>query len=235
MKLTAETVIDSSCTYEAHWHTYDYKIVFNVKSADQSSVSGEMAAQWANYNKDVTLNKCTFTREGYDFAGWKLESKTIADGGTICNYSSYDELEDETTSTYGETVNLYAIWEKAKSDAEKEIDEKLNAAAKLISKNYTPKFGTDTNLLTMAAARLTDDLKGVTVTMKDSVTQKDMLTAATAGVDLDGKLHYKWNSESGGYTSSTILSVNAPFKLTYRTMSPRPLSSVWTRQRHWKP
>ena len=210
-KLTADTVIAENCTYQALWSKYGYKIIFNKNATD---ATGEMANQWADFDTTITLNKCTFTRKGYDFAGWKLKGDTIADGGTICNNSYYDDWEGET-SDYGKEVTLNAIWEKAKSDAQKEAEEKLDAAAALLSKNYSPVFGKDTNLLTMASARLTDDLKGVTVTMKDSVTQKDMFTAATAGVDLDGKLHYKWNSESGGYTSSTILSVNAPFKLTY--------------------
>ena len=211
-KLTADTVITESCTYQTLWSKYDYKIIFNKNATD---ATGEMANQWADFDTSITLNKCAFTREGYDFAGWSTTSygSTVSfkDGASFRN--EYDDYEEE--SYYGEEVKLYAVWTAAKSDAQKEAEEKLDAAAALISKNYQPVFGKDTNLLTMASARLTDDLKGVTVTMKDSVTQKDMFTAATAGVDLDGKLHYKWNSESGGYTSSTILSVNAPFKLTY--------------------
>ena len=211
-RLTADTVIAENCTYQALWSKYDYKIIFNKNAAD---ATGEMANQWADYDTTITLNKCAFTREGYDFAGWSTTSygSTVSfkDGASFRN--EYDDYEEE--SYYGEEVKLYAVWTAAKSEAQKEAEAKLDAAAALISKNYQPVFGKDTNLLTMASARLTDDLKGVTVTMKDSVTQKDMFTAATAGVDLNGKLHYKWNSESGGYTSSTILSVNAPFKLTY--------------------
>lgn len=216
-KLTAETVIDGDCTYKALWLHNDYKIVFN-KNADDAT--GEMDDQWGTFDTALTLNKCTFRYEGYDFAGWKLENDTIADGGTIRNYSDYDDLEDETTSTYGETVNLYAIWEKAKSDAEKEIDEKLNAAAKLISKNYTPKFGTDTNLLTMASARLSDSQKAdITVALKEAASKKDMFNDAAASVDKDGALHYKWNNTPGGYTSATTVNVSATFVLTYKGVS----------------
>ncbi len=211
-KLTAETVIDGDRTYKALWLHNDYKIVFN-KNADDAT--GEMDEQWGTFDTPLTLNECAFKREGYDFAGWKLESETIADGGTIRNTSYYDELDDETTSKYGETVNLYAIWETAKSDAQKEAEEKLDAAAALLSKNYSPVFGKDTNLLTMASARLTDDLKGVTVTMTEAASKKDMFNAGTASADLDGTLHYKWNSEPGGYTSSTDLYMTAKFTLTY--------------------
>ena len=209
-KLTADTVITESCTYQALWSKYDYKIIFNKNATD---ATGEMANQWADFDTTITLNKCAFTRGGYDFAGWKLESETIADGGTIRNNSYYDDWDGET-SDYGETVNLYAIWEKAKSDAQKEAEEKLDAAAALISKNYQPVFGKDTNLLAMASKRLTDDLKGVTVTMTEAATKKDMSTAATASADLDGTLHYKWNNEPGGYTSSTNLYMTAKFTLT---------------------
>lgn len=211
-RLTADTVITESCTYQALWSKYGYKIIFNKNATD---ATGEMANQWADFDTTITLNKCAFKREGYDFAGWKLESETIADGGTIRNTSYYDELDDETTSKYGETVNLYAIWETAKSDAQKEAEEKLDAAAALLSKNYSPVFGKDTNLLTMASARLTDDLKGVTVTMTEAASKKDMFNAGTASADLDGTLHYKWNSEPGGYTSSTDLYMTAKFTLTY--------------------
>ena len=211
-RLTADTVITESCTYQALWSKYDYKIIFNKNATD---ATGEMANQWADFDTTITLNKCAFTRGGYDFAGWKLERDTIADGGTIRNNSDYDEWTGETTSTYGEIVNLYAIWEKAKSPEEKAADTKLTAAAALISENYQPVFGKDTNLLIMASARLTDDLKGVTVTMTEAASKTDMFTAATASVDLDGTLHYKWNNEPGGYTSSVALYVTAPFTLTY--------------------
>ena len=207
-KLTADTVIDASCTYQALWSKYDYKIIFNKNATD---VTGEMANQWADYDTTITLNKCAFAREGYDFAGWKLEGSTIKDGASFRN--DYDEWNEE--SEHGETVNLYAIWEKAKSPAEKEADAKLAAAAALISENYQPVFGKDTNLLIMASARLTDDLKGVTVTMTEAASKTDMFTAATASVDSDGTLYYKWNSEPGGYTSSVALYVTAPFTLTY--------------------
>lgn len=211
-KLTADTVITESCTYQALWSKYDYKIIFNKNATD---ATGEMANQWADFDTSITLNKCAFTREGYDFAGWTRYSTSTSvqfkDSASFRN--DYDDFEEE--SEYGEEVKLYAVWTAAKSEAQKEAEKKLDAAAALISKNYQPVFGKDANLLTMASARLTDDLKGVTVTMTKAVTQKDLFTAATAGVALDGMLHYKWNSEPGGYTSSTTLYVTAPFTLSY--------------------
>ena len=210
-KLTADTVITESCTYQALWSAYDYKIIFNKNATD---AAGEMANQWADFDTSITLNKCAFTREGYDFAGWSTTSygSTVSfkDGASFRN--DYDDYYEE--SDYGEEVKLYAVWTAAKSDAQKEAEEKLDAAAALISKNYQPVFGKDTNLLAMASKRLTDDLKGVTVTMTEAATKKDMSTAATASADLDGTLHYKWNNEPGGYTSSTNLYMTAKFTLT---------------------
>lgn len=211
-KLTADTVIDASCTYKALWSKYDYKIIFNKNASD---ATGEMANQWADYDTSITLNKCAFTREGYDFAGWSTTSygSTVSfkDGASFRN--DYDDYYEE--SDYGEEVKLYAVWTEAKSDAQKEAEEKLDAAAALISKNYQPVFGTDINLLAMASKRLTDDLKGVTVTMTEAASKKDLFTAATASADLDGTLHYKWNSEPDSYTSSTDLYMPVTFTLTY--------------------
>lgn len=185
----------------------DYNIVFH-KNADDAT--GTMEDQWANFDTTITLNKCAFTREGYDFAGWKLESETIADGGTIRNTSYYDEWDDETTSKYGKTVNLYAIWEKAKSPEEKAADAKLTAAEKAISGTYNCTWGKDTNALTMINAKLTAaGITDVTVAMK----QAEYSSYNHVGIAADGTLQYKWNEN--GSTPAAAGSVRPTVVLTY--------------------
>lgn len=99
-------------TLIAKWRDYQYIIKFNIKYADQSSVNGTMANQPAPFGQDIKLNKCAFTREGYDFAGWAI--------------SSYDpvEYQDEAIikrewddgdywddgSEDNEPFKLYAVW-----------------------------------------------------------------------------------------------------------------------------
>lgn len=70
----------------------------------------------------------------------------------------------------GETYNLYAIWTENKSPEQKEAEEKLAAAEETISGTYNPKYGTDTNALTMIRAKLTAaGITDITVAMKEAV------------------------------------------------------------------
>ena len=103
--------------------------------------------------------------------------------------------------------------------------EKLEAAKTLLEKTYQPSFKTDKNLLTMAQARLTaGKIEGVTVAMKAAVSTKDLFTAARAGIDLDGTLHYKWNDN--GSTNSTTGRASAR-PIPHAIMSPAICSRSW--------
>lgn len=69
----------------------------------------------------------------------------------------------------GETYSLYAIWTENKSPEQKEAEEKLAAAEEAISGTYNPKYGTDTNALTMIRAKLTAaGITDITVAMKEA-------------------------------------------------------------------
>ena len=98
-KLTAETVIGSDVTYTAKWTAIRYIIVLNPGDG-----VGEKVTLDAVYDKEIKLPVNTFTRDGYDFAGWSewksSASGSIQDGATISN----------KTATNGATYNLYAAW-----------------------------------------------------------------------------------------------------------------------------
>ena len=113
-------------TLIAKWRDYQYIIKFNIKYADQSSVNGTMADQPAPFGQDIKLNKCAFTREGYDFAGWATSSNGSQikhqDGAIIKR-----EWDDDWDygSEDNESYNLYAVWtaniSKAAIDAMNEV------------------------------------------------------------------------------------------------------------------
>lgn len=95
-------------TLIAKWRDYQYIIKFNIKFADKSSVTGTMADQPAPFGQNVQLNKCAFTREGYDFAGWAISSY-----GSTVKYKNGDIINrqwDNWDSEDGEKYNLYAVW-----------------------------------------------------------------------------------------------------------------------------
>lgn len=95
-------------TLIAKWRDYQYIIKYNVMYNDKSSVTGTMADQPAAFGQNVQLNKCTFTREGYDFAGWAISSY-----GSTVMYKNGDIINrqwDNWDSEDGEKYNLYAVW-----------------------------------------------------------------------------------------------------------------------------
>ena len=172
-----------------------------------------MADQWGTFDVPLTLSTCTLTREGYDFAGW-----TTSDTGTRVLFEDGASFTNETDwdgeSDYGGTVNLYAIWEKAKSPEEKAADAKLTAAETAISaSNYTPVWGVDENALTMIRARLTAaEITDVTVTIKAGASD-NYSSSNYVGVADDGTIQYKWNEN--GTTSSANGTLRPMIVLTY--------------------
>lgn len=98
-KLTEETVINADITYTAKFEPIRYSIAFNANGGSGSMQTLENVA----YDETVKLPKCTFTRDGYDFAGWTTSSyRDTAD------YK--DEEEVSNLRRRAGTQNLYAIW-----------------------------------------------------------------------------------------------------------------------------
>ena len=97
--LTAD--VDGEVVLYAVWTPITYSISFANNGG-----SGEMATmEGINYDVEVKLTKNTFTKIGYDFAGWTYQDDTGA---------SHDLADEETvknlTATDGEVVILTAKW-----------------------------------------------------------------------------------------------------------------------------
>lgn len=211
-KDTDFSTMGDEVTLIAKWRGYQYIIKYNIKYSDKSSVTGTMADQPAPFGENVKLNSCAYSRPGYDFAGWAISSygSTIAytDGATIKRDWEEDDWGDGSEDN--EPFNLYAVWTEAKSEEEKEADAKLTAAEKAIEGTYLPKYGTDTNALTMIQAKLT--AAGITDV---AVSVKAGASSNYVGVADDGTLKYKWNEN--GTTPSATGYVRPVFVLTYKT------------------
>ena len=85
--------VDNNMTLYAEWISTSYVI-----SYDSNNGQGSMGSTEVNVGASVTLPKCTFTRTGYEFAGWALSSTgavVYADGASITPTAS---------------MTLYAVW-----------------------------------------------------------------------------------------------------------------------------
>lgn len=181
-------------TLIAKWRDYQYIIKYHVKSGDKSGVTGTMADQPAPFGQDVKLAKCAYVREGYDFAGWATSSygSTIAHPDEAVINRAWEEDD--------ELYTLYAVWTERKSSEQTAADEKLNAADTAVTGNYKAVYGTDTNALTMIGAKLNAaGIKDVTVTMKAAA------SGSYAGIDADGTIRYKWNTNGSTPAADAFL------------------------------
>lgn len=83
----------------AKWKANNYTIVFNGNGQH----SGSMSKLSMNYDTEKALNKNTFVKKGYQFAGWS----TFKEGPVL--YGD-EEIVNILPSKKGETVTLYAQW-----------------------------------------------------------------------------------------------------------------------------
>lgn len=200
-------------TLIAKWRNRQYVIKFQPNGG-----TGTMADQRADFDADVKLNECTFVKEGFECAGWATyfgASKPTYTDTINREWDDGDEDLGEEGSEDGEEVELYAIWQKQRSEEEKEAEAKLNAAEAAISGTYNPKYGTDTNALTMLQTKLTTaGITDVTVSVKAGASDNHS-SYNHVGVSDDGTLEYKWNNN--GVTTSSSGTVRPVFVLTYKT------------------
>ena len=200
-------------TLIAKWRNRQYVIKFQPNGG-----TGTMADQRADFDTDVKLNECTFVKEGFECAGWATysgASKPTYTDTINREWDDGDEYWEEEGSEDGEEVELYAIWQKQRSEEEKEAEAKLNAAEAAISGTYNPKYGTDTNALTMLQTKLTTaGITDVTVSVKAGASDNHS-SYNHVGVSDDGTLEYKWNNN--GVTTSSSGTVRPVFVLTYKT------------------
>ena len=189
-------------TLIAKWRDYQYIIKYHVKSGDKSGVTGTMADQPAPFGQDVKLAKCAYVREGYDFAGWATSSygSTIAHPDEAVINRAWEEDDWGDGSEDNESYTLYAVWTEKKSPEQTAADKKLNAADTAVTGNYKTVYGTDTNALTMIGAKLNAaGIKDVTVTMKAAA------SGSYAGIDADGTIRYKWNTNGSPPAADAFL------------------------------
>lgn len=189
-------------TLIAKWRDYQYIIKYTVKYSDKSGVTGTMTDQPAPFGRDVKLAKCAYVREGYDFAGWATSSygSTIAHPDEAVINRAWEEDDWGDGSEDNELYTLYAVWTERKSPEQTAADEKLNAADTAVTGNYKAVYGTDTNALTMIGAKLNAaGIKDVTVTMKAAA------SGSYAGIDADGTIRYKWNTNGSTPAADAFL------------------------------
>ena len=97
---TTTTMPANNVTYYAQWTANTYTIEYNANGGTGSTVSSSHT-----YGVSKALTKNGFTKTGYTFLGWSKDktatSATYTDEQSVVNISS----------TNGEKVILYAIWE----------------------------------------------------------------------------------------------------------------------------
>ncbi len=123
-------------TLIAKWRNRQYVIKFQPNGG-----TGTMADQRADFDADVKLNECTFVKEGFECAGWATyfgASKPTYTDTINREWDDGDEDLGEEGSEDGEEVELYAIWQKQRSEEEKEAEAKLNAAITALAGRVFP-------------------------------------------------------------------------------------------------
>ena len=99
--------INQNYILQAKWAPISYKVTFNANEG-----SGTMAEQSFTYDGEKALSANTFTRSGYDFAGWN----TKADG-TGTGFSDSQNINNTNNLSAGAEVTLYAQWTVSLTDA----------------------------------------------------------------------------------------------------------------------
>jgi len=98
-KLATGTTDDNLVTYYAIWKPVHYFIAF-----DANGGHGDMAQIDAIYGEEVSLPANTFTKTGYDFAGWALSST-----GEVVYADQASNVKNLATTTDA-VATLYAKW-----------------------------------------------------------------------------------------------------------------------------
>ena len=110
--------------FTANWKINTYKVRFNANGGSGPTMSD----QTFTYGTSQKLTKNTFTRAGHTFAGWNTEKN-----GTGISYSDSESVKNLTT-TNGDTVTLYAQWDKNQLIAN--LDYKYGGQTGKISTEY---------------------------------------------------------------------------------------------------
>ena len=178
--VTKDTKFDGDeVTLIAKWRDYQYIIKYSLKYSDKASVTGTMADQPAAFGQNVKLNKCTFTREGYDFAGWTTsswDSTVTHQDGAIIN-RKWDSWYNEDEEKY----DLYAVWtQNVFGKAVEAIQNKLPANNIIRAETTLPTSDTGyTIAYTSESALISSDGK---ITLPESGTAEITVTATITDI-----------------------------------------------------
>ena len=99
-ELTVEIAKGSTgaLTYTAHWAPITYTVVYDLNGGD-----GEIGSFTKTYGVNAVLSDTVPTKRGHDFAVWKIGEAQYAAGAT---------MDQDFTTTDGDTVTLTANWSK---------------------------------------------------------------------------------------------------------------------------
>lgn len=95
-------VVQNDLELEAALDPVDYKIAYDKNCED---AIGQMEDQSMTYGQSEALNRCTYVRSGYVFAGWsttKDGNREFDDGANVDGVSYIH--------TTGDSLTLYAVW-----------------------------------------------------------------------------------------------------------------------------
>ena len=182
----------------AVWTPIAYNIAF-----DNNGGTGEMAnIKNVLYDTEVKLTKATFTKTGYDFAGWTY----IDDEGTSHDYIDEDTVKN-LTAVDGKTVMLVAKW-----------------TATVYTITYLPNEGTFDSSLTLEA----DGSYKQTFTIEEDITLIDGTKLTKVGYTLIGytysEVEGNWSEVTDGDISFEILDGNMISKGVYGNVT---LQAKW--------
>ena len=107
-------------TLYAKWDANTYKVKFDKNADDATGEAPEEIK--ATYDKEFALPENTFTKIGYNFAGWN--TKTDGKGTNYKANANARNLTEENNAT----VTLYAKWEAINYTITYELDGGTNAA-----------------------------------------------------------------------------------------------------------
>lgn len=164
---TGNITVTQPMVIYAHW---EYNVTFNPGEGG----SGTMAAQTFTEGTPAPLNECTFARDGYVFAGWKVQ------GGDDTTYA-----DKATFSSATGDVTLVAQWKK------------LYTVKIAVDKNST---GTGTALIYLSAA---DRENGVNGQTEVTVAEGTDVYLKAVPADIDTRFdEYSWTENNEPKTNT---------------------------------
>lgn len=199
------TMGTSSQTLYAVWSANENEIVFNANGG-----KGTMSAQKIETNQSATLSSCSYTKDGYVFAGW-----AITLGGAVV----YQDQASYTMGTESQ-YTLYAVW----STADYTITYVLNGGTNNLS-NPSGYDVTDATITLQDPTRAGYTFNGWFATSSFTTESNTIPTGSTGNKTFyaswtANKNTIKFNSNGGSGTMSNVVAdTDSTITLTQNTFS----------------